>query len=75
MAKARVHAGKQDERRGCGHDAKPAKLHQGDKNPVPYICVCRRDVDDGKPGDADGRHGGEKCFDEAHGARCRLRHA
>ena len=75
VAKAGVHAGKQDECRRCGHDAKPAKLHQDDDEPVPNICVCRRNIDDGKPGDADSRHGREECFDEAYWALPSLRQA
>ncbi len=72
VAKTGVHAGKQDKRCRCGHDAKPAKLHQDDDEPVPNVCVCRRNIDDGKPGDADGGHGREECFDEAYWTRSRL---
>ena len=68
MAKSGVHAGKQDKRCRCGHDAESAKLHEDDDEPVANIGECGGNIDDGEPGDADGRHGGEKRFDKAYRA-------
>ena len=37
VAKSGVHAGKQDKRRRCGHDAETTKLHEDDDEPVPGV--------------------------------------
>ena len=66
MAESRVHACKQNKRRGSSHDSKPAELHQYDYDPVASTCKCRRDIDDGKPCNADCGHGCEESFDEAY---------
>ena len=68
VAKSRMHAGEQDKRRGCCHDAEPAQLHKDDQEPKSSLAEGRGNVDDGEPGDADGGHGGKERFDKTYGA-------
>ena len=73
VAESRMHAGKQDNRRGCGHDAETAQLHERNKDPQSGVRKRGSNIDNGKPRDADGGHGGKECFDKVNGARGGLR--